>query len=249
MSETTEQKATESTAEPVIQIVSLDPAYEQWYQKLLSELRAISNKEGNVILTYKYQMGKAILKARREYDKIHPPTGPKGWTTARHNIMKRLKNDLGVSRSDLYACLRFLVLGLRRGKDGWNSFEEFSEKRFAILRGDSPQGETRIRGKDLTWREVKEQVLRGKKRTSTKTKQSEAEAEAQPRQTYEASTTLKPEQGIEAPRPAWSPSLGISIVLPEEVDRKLTKYATKKKLSREEAAIQLLGEYLNVLIN
>lgn len=239
MAETTEEKTAIATEPELdLQIIDTDPKYSEWYRKLLNELRDIVNREGKAILPYRYQMGKAIRKARQEWDKTHPPTGPDGWTVERHRVMTRLKHDLGTARSDLYASLRFVELGLRRKEDGWKSFEEFSEKRFSVERGDSPKGETRVRGKDLTWKEVKEQVLRGKKRAKTESQQSAAESGPTDSRDWSSSPASGP---IPPPVVVMSPSNIFSIPLPVDV---LQRFRQIAKPSAEEVLANYVQSFV-----
>jgi hypothetical protein len=229
MSEKTEQTKdplTEEQLRTIENLVSTDSAYVEFYAKLLNELKTITNKEGKATLPYKYLMGKAIAKARREWEKTHPAIGPTGWTIARHAIMNQLRHDLGVSRPDLYACLRFVELGIRR-KDGWKSWDEFKEKKFQVLRGGSPQGETpqKVRGDDLTWKEVKEQVLRGKKRAKVEPEQSEVQSSESRETIHESATPTCTLPEIPLPKPILSSEMVFTIELPISVLQTFRKIA------------------------
>ena len=196
--ETTDLRTNELTDEEIQNLVHDDPAYKEWYAKLLSDIKDILTSEEIASLYYRYQMGKAILKARNEWLKTHPAADKKGVTDG---VMNDLRKDLQYSRAILYDCLRFAD----PPKKGYQKFryknlDEFGEHRWEVKRTDSTGVEStlKVRGKDLTWTEVRTQVIRNKHRTEPDSEQTEGES-AEPKTVIEASPPATPTLAIIAP--------------------------------------------------
>jgi hypothetical protein len=145
-----EQPKNELTPEEIDNLISSNP----WYDKLLNDLRELLRQEGAIIVPVKHKIGKRILKARAELNK--PVTDKRGWSGNLGDLMNKLSVALELSIAELYNCLGFAE------KFSW---DKFVDERFPINKRDSRGLETptTLRGKDLTWEEVKTQVLHHKR--------------------------------------------------------------------------------------
>ena len=132
-----------------IEVVTAKP---RWYRSLVADLKELAENEKVTLLRIKHQMGRRILKAKKELVEKGVVKDERGWTGLLGELMEQLSGDLEYSQAELYDALKFV------GKfPKWN---DFAEKEFEVKcesGGDS--GAARISGKEMTWDAVRREVL------------------------------------------------------------------------------------------
>ncbi len=239
MSEVTERQRKELTEE-INDLFPEDPTYKRWYARLLNDLKDILRKADIATLPLKYQMGKAILEARSEWLKAHPALNKKGVT---EEVMNSLRKDLQYSRAILYDCLRFAdppKKGYQRFRH--ETFEEFAEHRWEVKRTDSTGVESTLKvlGNDLTWTEVRTQVIRGKHRVASEESGASSDALAPDIPPSSTPTTQLPQ--IPPLLPVSAPYMLFTIRLPSEI---LQRFRQVAKPSAEEVLADCIQRYVN----
>jgi hypothetical protein len=129
-------------------------AYEQWYAKVRDDLRTLMDNESRATLHFKHAIGRRIVQARHELQKIVPVKDENGWNKQLKILEERLETELEYKRQTLNYCYRFAVL--------YPSYDEFAELEFPVVRGGANRLEnppTKVLGKDLSWTELIRQEL------------------------------------------------------------------------------------------
>ena len=123
-----------------------------WYRSLLSDLKELVENEKITLLRIKHQMGRRILKVKKELVEKGAVKDERGWTGLLGELMGQLSGDLGYSQSELYDALKLV--------EKFPKWNDFAEKEFVVggeTGGDS--GAVRISGKEMTWDAVRREVL------------------------------------------------------------------------------------------
>lgn len=124
-------------------------AYEEFYLRILADVRVLVDQESVSSLPYKHAIGVRIARAREELAKIRPLTAEDGWNGELGNLTKRLESDLDYGRTTLNNCYRFA--------SKFPSWNTFAQKEFKVTRGDANgngNSKVQVLGKDLLWNEV-----------------------------------------------------------------------------------------------
>lgn len=139
---------------------SQDPAYEQFYTRILADLRTISDQESTASLPYKWAIGKRIFQARNELMSIRPVKNEKGWTKELGDLTERLSKELDYGKTTLSHCYTFY----KKNPD-WNMF---FQTEFEVHRGfvNGVENSAEVKGQNLSWNEVIALVRDEKVKTS-----------------------------------------------------------------------------------
>jgi hypothetical protein len=111
------------------------------------------DNESIATLHFKHDIGRRIVKARHDLNRIVPVTDDKGWNKQLGMLTEKLEKELDYKASTLNYCFRFASF--------YPSWDDFAKIEFNPVRGGSNRLETPpvvVMGKDLYWTEVIHQL-------------------------------------------------------------------------------------------
>ena len=123
-----------------------------WYRSLLSDVKELVENEKLTLLRIKHQIGHRILKARTELIESGAARGEKGWSGLLGELMTQLSRDLRYSLSELYDSVRLV--------EKYPKWSDFADREFEVRGTQGGVSDAvRISGKDMSWDEVRREVL------------------------------------------------------------------------------------------
>lgn len=198
-----------------------DIEYEQFYAKILGDLRLMTDLESTASTPYKHAIGLRIFQARNELMSIRPVKDEKGWNKELGMLTEKLEKDLDYKRTTLNYCHRFATR--------FPIWDVFARTEFDVVRGDVNEiGNSRkVLGKDLPWNEVISLISQEKVKLGPKVKPS--------------TTTQSASQSSESPQD-W---VALVIRLPIHVAEKLSNIASAQKQSKEDVISSVMGWWVD----